>query len=52
MNTCGANLIEARIATFGERTEDYFYITDSAGKPFTDTHQQDRLREAIVDALG
>lgn len=51
LNACGASIAEARIATFGERVEDYFYITEQDGRPFSDPDHQARLREAIVEAL-
>ena len=52
MNDCGASLAEARIATFGERVEDYFYITDREGHPYSAPARQNELRKAIVEALG
>lgn len=52
MNDCGASLAEARIATFGERVEDYFYITDREGRPYSAQARQNDLRKAIVEALG
>jgi len=41
---------DARIATFGERVEDFFQLTDEADRPL-DTAAQDALRAALVDAL-
>ena len=52
MDRCGVSLIDARIATFGERAEDYFYITDRRRRPFSDAHAQERLRALIVEALA
>jgi [protein-PII] uridylyltransferase len=37
---------DARIATFGERVEDFFLITDETNRPL-DTPAQDALREAL-----
>jgi len=51
MEQCGVNLIDARIATFGERAEDYFYITDRRRRPFSDAAAQEHLRHLIVAAL-
>ncbi|MBK6658472.1 MAG: hypothetical protein IPG43_10155 [Proteobacteria bacterium] len=51
MDQCGVSLVDARIATFGERAEDYFYITDRRQRPFSDPLAQARLRDLIVTAL-
>ncbi len=51
MDQCGVSLVDARIATFGERAEDYFYITDRRRRPFSDAAAQERLRDLIVAAL-
>lgn len=51
MQNCGVRLHDARIATIGERAEDYFYITDFADQPVTDEAVRTRLRTSIVDAL-
>ncbi len=51
MEQCGVSLVDARIATFGERAEDYFYITDRRRRPFSDAAAQERLRSLIVTAL-
>lgn len=51
MDQCGVSLVDARIATFGERAEDYFYITDRRQRPFSDPAAQTRLRDLIVAAL-
>ncbi len=52
MDKCGVSLVDARIATFGERAEDYFYITDRRLRPFSDAAAQERLRSLIVSALS
>ena len=41
---------DARIATFGERVEDFFQLTDEADRPL-DAAAQEALRAALVDAL-
>lgn len=38
---------DARIATFGERVEDFFQLTDAAGGPLSDS-QCEKLRRAIL----
>jgi len=47
---CGAVLQTAKIATFGERVEDMFYVTDRAGNPLS-PEVCERLREAVIEAL-
>jgi len=42
---------DARIATFGERVEDFFQLTDRHDAPLDDK-QQSRLREALLERLG
>ncbi|MGE0860291.1 MAG: [protein-PII] uridylyltransferase [Gammaproteobacteria bacterium] len=52
LDACEVHLIDARIATFGERAEDYFYITDRRHRPFSEPAAQERLRGLIVEALA
>ena len=49
---CGVHLQNARIATFGSRVEDVFYITDAQGGPVTDRTRLDCLRQRITAALS
>jgi len=51
MQSCEVRLQNARIATYGERAEDIFYITDTNNEPITDPLNFERLRDAISDAL-
>jgi [protein-PII] uridylyltransferase len=51
MATCEVRLKTAKIATFGERVEDIFFITDQQGRPLSDEGQQLCLIENIVAAL-
>ena len=44
-------MINARIATFGERAEDVFFITDRDGQPIEDADRLDKLATAICAAL-
>jgi len=47
---CGVLLQSAKIATFGERAEDIFFVTDSKQRPL-DSPQFDCLRESIKRRL-
>tara|TARA_B110000003_G_C16169324_1_gene346860 strand:+ start:114 stop:368 length:255 start_codon:yes stop_codon:yes gene_type:complete len=49
--SCKIRLVTAKIATFGEKAEDIFYITDRDGLPVDNESHQDALRVAIQDAL-
>ena len=49
---CQARLVTAKIATYGERAEDFFFITSRDGKPVNDGTQQDCLRREILARLG
>ena len=51
MATCEVRLKTAKIATFGERVEDIFFITDQQGRPLSDEGQQRCLSENIVAVL-
>jgi [protein-PII] uridylyltransferase len=48
---CGVKVQNAKIATFGERVEDVFFITDKDNKPLRDEAQFDALRAAIIKYL-
>jgi len=48
---CKAQLLNAKIATFGERVEDIFYITNEENKPIESVAQLNELREAIIQLL-
>jgi len=47
----GVRLHDARIATFGERVEDFFLISDEQNHAITDTDRLDALRAGLIDAL-
>ncbi len=47
LRTCRLSVHDARIATFGERAEDLFQITDENNQPLTDASR----RQALLDAL-
>jgi [protein-PII] uridylyltransferase len=52
METCGARLQGAKIATYGERVEDIFFITDRHNRPLLDEPLQTCLRDAITGNLA
>jgi [protein-PII] uridylyltransferase len=47
----GVRVHDARIATFGERVEDFFQITDPQDRPLSDALQE-TLRTALVRRIG
>jgi [protein-PII] uridylyltransferase len=47
---CKVRLQNAKIATFGERAEDIFYVTDSHNEPL-DASRFDEIRKAIIEGL-
>lgn len=49
---CQARLVTAKVATYGERAEDFFFITGRDGKPIAEGTQQDCLRREILARLG
>lgn len=49
---CGARLQNAKVATFGERVEDIFYITDQENRPIEDPVRFECLRNTITEALA
>ncbi len=52
MRFCRVRLHNARIATFGERVEDLFFLTDMEGKPIRDEVKFECLRRSITEALA
>jgi [protein-PII] uridylyltransferase len=48
---CKVRLLNAKIATFGERVEDIFFITDENNRPLEHDEQKQCLMEKIVEAL-
>ncbi len=52
MRFCGVRLQNAKVATFGERVEDIFYITDAQDRPVDDPVKLDCLRRSITEALA
>ncbi|MCI0400549.1 MAG: [protein-PII] uridylyltransferase [Gammaproteobacteria bacterium] len=52
MFRCSVRLQNAKIATYGERVEDVFFITDKTNRPITDPAQLEHLRQSIIDSLS
>lgn len=48
---CGVKVVNAKIATFGERVEDVFFITDRENRPLDSEAQLIALRETIMESL-
>lgn len=51
MMACEVRVHDARIATFGERVEDFFQLTDRRNMPLNET-QQRCLWQALVERIG
>jgi [protein-PII] uridylyltransferase len=47
----GINIASARIATYGARAEDLFFITDRNNHPVSDPHELDNVRKALYNHL-
>jgi [protein-PII] uridylyltransferase len=52
MRFCRVRLHNARIATFGERVEDLFFLTDMENSPIRDDVKFECLRRSITEALA
>ncbi|MBK8163100.1 MAG: [protein-PII] uridylyltransferase [Gammaproteobacteria bacterium] len=48
---CGVRLQNAKIATFGERVEDVFFVTDKSNRPLNGQAQLDALRDSLIRHL-
>ncbi|MHB1058120.1 MAG: [protein-PII] uridylyltransferase [Rhodanobacter sp.] len=51
MSNTGVRVHDARIATFGERVEDFFQLTDQHDAPL-DADRQARLLQALLERIG
>ena len=52
MAFCGVRLQNAKIATYGERVEDIFYLTDMENNPINDPVKFECLEHTILSALN
>lgn len=52
MDMCGAKLQNAKIATYGERAEDIFYLQNDDNKMIDDPLKFECLENSIIDALS
>ncbi len=48
---CGVRVQNAKVATFGVRAEDLFFITDTDNRPITDAIHLEQLRSALLQQL-
>ncbi len=49
---CHANLVAAKVSTYGERAEDVFFVNTRQGQPLTDAEQMKCLETEIVRRLA
>ncbi len=49
--TCQVRIKRAKIATFGSKVEDFFFITDSHGQALFSTEQMEELRKELFNLL-
>ena len=52
MDMCGTKLQNAKIATYGERAEDIFYLQNDENKMIDDPLKFECLKSSIIDALS
>jgi [protein-PII] uridylyltransferase len=52
LQTCQTRLLAAKVATYGARAEDYFFVSNRNGEPLTDPVKQAQLKQTIVARLG
>ncbi|MCR4346604.1 MAG: [protein-PII] uridylyltransferase [Sulfuricaulis sp.] len=52
LKQCRVNLMAAKVATYGERAEDIFFINSHERQPLTDSAQLKCLEDEIVRRLG
>ena len=52
MDMCGTNLLGAKIATYGERVEDIFYLRNDENEVITEPIKFECLKNTIIEALA
>jgi len=52
LHHCRARLVTAKIATYGERAEDYFFLTGLDGSALADVGMQECVRQELLTRLG
>jgi [protein-PII] uridylyltransferase len=52
MDSCGANLQGAKIATYGERVEDIFYLVDDENNAIDNPVKLECLESSILETLS
>ncbi len=52
LKECRVNLVAAKVATYGERAEDIFFINSRDGQPLANKAQLDCLEAEIITRLG
>ncbi len=52
MHACDVTLHKAKIATYGEKAEDIFFITDKQGNTVTEKMQLECLEQTIIEGLN
>jgi [protein-PII] uridylyltransferase len=52
LSQCKMNLLSAKIATFGERVEDIFFILDKNYQPLNEESQLTHLRDKVIEHLN
>ena len=52
MDACGIKLQNAKIATYGERAEDIFYVQNDQNRMLDDPLKLQCLKNSIIDALS
>ena len=51
MHSCGVTLHKAKIATYGEKAEDIFFISDKDGNPISEIEQMSCLEKTVTHGL-
>ncbi|OGI39210.1 MAG: hypothetical protein A2140_05000 [Candidatus Muproteobacteria bacterium RBG_16_62_13] len=52
LRACGLNLVNAKVATYGERVEDIFFVNTPDGRPVSAPEQRACLEREILSRLS